>query len=224
MSQKFSLYHDLTALENLQFYAGVYAVTDRQRVDEVLALVNLQEQRNVLVNALSTGWRQRLALAAAVVHRPQILFLDEPTSGVDPMARREFWNLIYELVEQGVTTFVTTHFMDEAEYCGRVGIMRSGHLLAIDSPSALKRDLLQGTVWDITAEPLLAALGALERCPLVQRARLAGDHLSAITFPNVDEAALHQALQAAGVEKMILQVVDATLEDVFLALAESPNG
>ena len=131
MSQKFSLYNDLTVSENLAFYGGVYGVTNRERLEEVLQLVGLSEVHKELVNNLSTGWRQRLALATAIVHRPQLLFLDEPTSGVDPSARRSFWDLIYTLVEkQGVTILVTTHYMDEAEYCHRVGIMRAGRLLA----------------------------------------------------------------------------------------------
>ena len=123
MSQRFGLYHDLTVQENLSFYAGVYGVHDPARIASVLALVGLQDQSRMLVANLSTGWRQRLALGTAIVHNPRLLFLDEPTSGVDPTARRTFWDLIYTLVDQGVTAFVTTHYMDEAEYCNRVGII-----------------------------------------------------------------------------------------------------
>ncbi len=149
MSQKFSLYSDLTVGENLAFYAGVYGVTDRARRDQVLDLIGLGKMERLRVGQLSTGWRQRLALGIAIVHQPRLLFLDEPTSGVDPLARRSFWDLIYQLVEQGVTALVTTHYMDEAEYCGRVGIMRDGRLMALDSPSALRRDALPGRSWDI---------------------------------------------------------------------------
>ena len=128
MSQKFALYQELSVEENLTFYAGVYGVRGRGRIQEVLNLLGLTELSKERVKDLSTGWRQRVALATAIVHQPQLLFLDEPTSGVDPTARRAFWDLIYELVESGVTAFVTTHYMDEAEYCNRVGIMREGKL------------------------------------------------------------------------------------------------
>jgi ABC-2 type transport system ATP-binding protein len=187
MSQKFALYHDMTAAENITFYAGVYGVIDRKRIDAVLNELGLEEVRNDLVQNLSTGWRQRLALATAIIHRPLLLFLDEPTGGVDPAARRTFWDLIYNQVEQGITVLVTTHYMDEAEYCTRVGIMRNGRLLALDTPQALKMNLLQGIVWDIQATPLLPILAALENEPGVLRARLAGDHLSAITHKDMDE-------------------------------------
>ena len=152
MSQKFALYSDLTVAENLAFYAGVYGIREHSRQDEVLDLVGLRDLRNHRVSALSTGWRQRLALATAIVHRPQLLFLDEPTSGVDPTARRAFWDLIYDLVAQGVAALVTTHYMDEAEYCGRLGIMRDGKLLALDTPSALKEHSLPGLAWDVRIE------------------------------------------------------------------------
>ena len=219
MSQKFALYHELTAAENLAFYAGVYGIRDRRRLADVLALVGLQGMANERVSALSTGWRQRLALGTAIVHQPKLLFLDEPTSGVDPNARRAFWDLIYTVVEGGVTALVTTHYMDEAEYCGRVGIMRDGKLLALDTPSALKRTALPGVAWEIRATPLLAALSALEACSVVLRAGLVGDHLRAITPSAKDAVMLRQALQAAGVEVETLETVEPTLEDVFLALA-----
>src|SRR5512139_1764415 len=161
MSQKFALYHDLTVGENLAFYAGVYGVRERSRLDEVLDLIGLHSLEGERVSDLSTGWRQRLALGTAIVHQPRLLFLDEPTSGVDPTARRAFWDLIYTVVDKGVTALVTTHYMDEAEYCGRVGIMRDGQLLAMDTPSALKRTALPGLAWDVFARPLLPALAAL---------------------------------------------------------------
>jgi len=219
MSQKFALYHELTAAENLAFYAGVYGIRDRRRLADVLSLVGLQGMSNERVSALSTGWRQRLALGTAIVHQPKLLFLDEPTSGVDPNARRAFWDLIYTVVEGGVTALVTTHYMDEAEYCGRVGIMRDGKLLALEAPSVLKRTALPGVAWEIRATPLLVALSALETCPAVLRAGLVGDHLRAISPSAQDAPVLRQALQAAGVEVVLLETVEPTLEDVFLALA-----
>ncbi|HEX7541583.1 MAG TPA: ABC transporter ATP-binding protein, partial [Anaerolineales bacterium] len=126
MSQKFALYDDLTVWENLTFYGGIYGIRDKKRIEETLALVGLAGHGSELARGLSAGWRQRLALAIALVHQPKLLFLDEPTSGVDPSARRSFWDLIYALAAEGVTVFVTTHYMDEAEYCGRVGMMRDG--------------------------------------------------------------------------------------------------
>jgi ABC-2 type transport system ATP-binding protein len=229
MSQKFALYHDLTVGENLAFYAGVYGVRDRQRLIEVIDMMNLHQLKNQRVSELSTGWRQRLALGTAIVHRPQLLFLDEPTSGVDPAARRVFWDLIYSLVAEGVTALVTTHYMDEAEYCGRVGIMRDGRLLAFDTPSALKAHALPGLAWDVFIDEtgrgpsgtslLLPALSALEQCPCVLRAGLVSDHLRAITPPDVPARSLLSHLKQAGITGARLEQVEPTLEDVFLTLA-----
>lgn len=224
MSQKFALYHDLTVGENLAFYAGIYGVLDRQPQQQALELVGLKGLERELVSNLSTGWRQRLALCTAIVHKPQLLFLDEPTSGVDPTARRAFWDLIYELVEEGVTALVTTHYMDEAEYCRRVGIMREGRLLALEAPSVLKEQTLQGTAWDVfldgqPAEALLPALEALEGCECVRRAGLAGDHLRAITPAQVSGQQLVAQLAEAGISNVRIEQVEPTLEDVFLGLA-----
>jgi ABC-2 type transport system ATP-binding protein len=221
VSQKFALYHDLTVIENLQFYAGVYGVTDPGRIREVLHLVGLERFHRALVGGLSTGWRQRLALATAIVHKPKLFFLDEPTSGVDPTARRAFWDLIYRLVEEGTTALVTTHYMDEAEYCGRVGIMNAGRLLALDSPGALKRDALPGTAWDVYAAPLLPALAALSACPHVVRAGLAGDHLRAITPAGAEAGDLLGCIRRAGLETAKAEQAEPTLEDVFLSLTSS---
>ncbi|MFN2299526.1 MAG: ATP-binding cassette domain-containing protein [Anaerolineales bacterium] len=221
VSQKFALYHDLTVIENLQFYAGVYGVHDSGRIREVLHLVGLERFDRALVGGLSTGWKQRLALATAIVHRPKLFFLDEPTSGVDPTARRAFWDLIYRLVEEGTTALVTTHYMDEAEYCGRVGIMSNGRLLALDSPGALKRDALPGTAWDIRALPLLPALAALSADPDVLRAGLAGDHLRAITPSGIDADRLLKRIRREGLEILDVVMTEPTLEDVFLSLTSS---
>jgi ABC-2 type transport system ATP-binding protein len=242
MSQRFALYNDLTVGENLDFYAGVYGERSRSRLDDVLDLVGMRSLRSERVSNLSAGWRQRLALGTAIVHRPRLLFLDEPTSGVDPTARRAFWDLIYELVEGGVTAKVTTHYMDEAEYCSRVGIMQNGKLLAMDTPSALKAHALPGSAWDVFVEhrvagpdgggqpdagpkrvtssaSLLAALSALEACPDVLRAGLAGDHLRAITPIGVEAELLKARLELAGITHARIERVEPSLEDVFLALA-----
>jgi len=220
MSQKFALYSDLSVIENLAFYAGVYGLWEQRRLEEIIELVGLRGLERERVSDLSTGWKQRLALGAAIVHRPKLLFLDEPTSGVDPTARRSFWDLIYELVGQGVTALVTTHYMDEAEYCGRVGIMRDGQLLALDTPSALKERALPGTAWDIhVSAALLPALSILEKQPAVLRAGLAGDHLRVILQAGASTEVLNAALASAGMQATRLEQVDPTLEDVFLALA-----
>ena len=219
MSQRFALYDELTALENLTFYAGVYGGGEAARVEQAMHTVGLEREARTRAGALPIGWRQRLALATAIVHQPSLLVLDEPTSGVDPVARRSFWNLIYDLAEQGVTALVTTHYMDEAEYCHRVGIMRRGRLLAMDTPSALKRSGLRGAAWDVVAEPVLAALGLLQASPSVARAGLTGDHLRAITATDLEASELSRLLGSGGVRLERLERVEPTLEDVFLALA-----
>jgi ABC-2 type transport system ATP-binding protein len=229
MSQKFALYFELTVRENLAFYAGVYGINDSARLDQVLDLVGLRPHQNQRVSNLSTGWRQRLALATAIVHRPRLLFLDEPTSGVDPRARRDFWDLIYALLSEGVSALVTTHYMDEAEYCGRVGIMRSGRLLALDTPSSLKENALPGQAWDVglrhppsitSMTPLLQLLDALQSCPCILRAGLVSDHLRAITPEDLTARSFYQALRKIGVTGVNLELVEPTLEDVFLALSD----
>jgi ABC-2 type transport system ATP-binding protein len=221
MSQKFALYDELTSWENLEFYAGVYGVRDRSHIEKTLERLGLREIKSERAGELPAGWRQRLALATAIVHRPRLLFLDEPTSGVDPTARRDFWDLIYEFVAEGVTAFVTTHYMDEAEYCTRVGIMNTGRLLAMDTPSTLKRDAMPGLAWDVYAEPLLPALRLLENAPGILRTGLAGDHLRAITGPDIQAHQLGAALKALESNEVRIERVEPTLEDVFLALANS---
>jgi len=219
MSQRFALYDELTALENLAFYAAVYGAGESGRVLQALRTVGLEREARTRAGELPIGWRQRLALATAIVHQPALLVLDEPTSGVDPVARRAFWDLIYDLAEQGVTALVTTHYMDEAEYCNRVGIMRRGRLLAMDTPSALKRAGLQGVAWDVVAEPMIDALRLLQDASGVARAGLSGDHLRAITRAETTVEELSAVLAGGGVQVTRLEPVEPTLEDVFLALA-----
>ena len=233
MSQKFSLYQELTVSENLSFYAGVYGVDDKKRLEEILELVDLKGKEKVKVSELSIGWRQRLALATAVVHNPPLLFLDEPTSGVDPGSRRAFWDLIYYLVDQGVTALVTTHYMDEADYCGKIGIMRQGKLLALDTPSMLK-NALPGEAWDVflvnkngkagveKLSPLIEMLNRLEQCTWVSRTGLVSDHLRVITPKGFTSKKLRKKMDEIGIHKsrVVIQEVEPTLEDVFLALAK----
>ena len=223
MSQKFSLYDDLTVLENLEFYAGVYEIPKEEesaRVAEVLAMAGLERRTRSATSDLSGGWRQRLALGCAIIHRPPLLFLDEPTSGVDPVARREFWELIYELAEGGTTIFVTTHYMDEAEHCERVGFMHAGHLLAFDTPNALKGEYLRGTAWLVEASPLLEAVEALGQLPGVIQARMHGDRVLAITGPKQWTAdAISETLASRRIQVANITTADPTLEDVFTFLA-----
>ena len=219
MSQKFAIYDDLTTLENLTFYGGVYGITDKARINHTLKLVGLNGHESTLTRSLSAGWRQRLALGIALVHEPKLLFLDEPTSGVDPTARRAFWDLIYELADNGVTILVTTHYMDEAEYCERVGIMRDGKLLAMDTPSNLKRDIIPGDVWEVFTEPLQAGLEVLPEIAGVLRVGLAGDHLRTITEKGLKKEVLLKALKENNVNVKDVVVGEPTLEDVFISLA-----
>jgi ABC-2 type transport system ATP-binding protein len=219
MSQKFALYDDLTVLENLTFYAGVYGIRERSRIDATLDLVGLPEHKSELTRGLSAGWRQRLAFGIALVHQPKLLFLDEPTSGVDPNARRSFWDLIYRLADEGVTILVTTHYMDEAEYCERVGIMREGRLLAMDAPLNLKRLMIPGNVWEVYASPLQGALQALHRARGVLRVGLAGDHIRTIAERELPQSALEKAMLDAGLAVSGISPGEPSLEDVFLSIA-----
>lgn len=219
MSQKFALYDDLTVWENMEFYGGVYGIRDKNRIESTLSLLDLTGVESMLTGSLAAGWRQRLALGIALVHEPKLLFLDEPTSGVDPAARRVFWDLIYALAADGVTIFVTTHYMDEAEYCERVGIMRAGELLAMDTPGNLKKKVLAGESWQISAFPVQTALDVLASVDGVLYAGLASEQLRAITAPGVTAARLHQGLQEKGVAVISIERAEPTLEDVFLSLA-----
>jgi len=152
MSQKFSLYEDLTVRENIEFYGGIYGLTRKkisQKTDELLAYLNMESHADKLTASLPLGWKQRMALSTALLHDPDIIFLDEPTSGVDPVSRRNFWLLIYQLAESGKTIFVTTHFMDEAEYCHRLSIMRDGEIVELDQPQVLKQKYNAESMQDV---------------------------------------------------------------------------
>lgn len=216
MSQRFALYEELTVAENLAFYAGLYG---RERHD-VAERVGVADRLDVRAGALSGGWRQRLALGIALVHNPPLLFLDEPTSGVDPEARRAFWDIIYDLAAEGTTVFVSTHYMDEAEHCHRLGIMNAGRLLALDAPHVLKATRVAGPAWDVSAEPLLPLLEALGRIEGVANVSLLGDHAHAVTRQGAhDAASLRAALAGVGFGDVVVREAEVTLEDVFTALA-----
>jgi ABC-2 type transport system ATP-binding protein len=223
MSQKFSLYDDLTVLENLQFYAGVYEVPEseeKKRIDEILHLAGLEKRTNSLTIELSGGWRQRLALGCSMLHKPKLMFLDEPTSGVDPVARREFWDLIYEMASGGTTIFITTHYMDEAEHCNRAAFMYRSKLMALDTPAALKSAYLHGAAWDLAANPLLETVDELSRTEGVAQASLHGDRAHVILDSTKwSPDSLTKFLAGKGITVNSIETVQSTLEDVFTLLA-----
>ncbi len=225
MSQKFALYDDLTVIENLKFYAGVYDVPEKEepeRLDEILHMAGLTGREKTFTRELSGGWRQRLALGCALIHHPPLLFLDEPTSGVDPVARREFWDLIYQLASNGTTVFITTHYMDEAEHCNRVAFMYRGRLLAFDTPARLKAQYLQGAAWDLDATPLLEAVDLLSETEGVAQASLHGDRAHVIVKGSEwTPDRLQARLAEKGIAVQSVETVESSLEDVFTLLAHS---
>ncbi len=152
MSQKFSLYEDLTVSENIRFYGGIYGLTNdtiRQKTESLLEMLSMKDAKNKLIKSLPLGWKQKLAFSVAILHEPRIVFLDEPTGGVDPLTRRQFWEMIYNASESGVTVFVTTHYMDEAEYCSRISMMVDGRIASLDTPYNLKKMYNAGTMHDV---------------------------------------------------------------------------
>jgi ABC-2 type transport system ATP-binding protein len=223
MSQRFSLYEDLTAEENLAFFGGIYGLPParlRERLEEVLALVDLTDRRQDLTRDLPLGLRQRLALASAVLHEPSILFLDEPTSGVDPISRRNFWDLIYAMAEKGVTVLVTTHYMDEAEFCDRLLLIYQGRVIAAGPPRDLKASLPE-TILAIYPDRLGEALEITRDLPEIDEAAVFGDGLHVATFqPEEAEAALRQALDQAGINVQRLHRITPSLEDAFISLIQ----
>ncbi|HRY60563.1 MAG TPA: ABC transporter ATP-binding protein [Candidatus Fermentibacter sp.] len=216
MSQRFSLYRDLTVGENAAFFAGVYGLGGREasaRIGEVLADVGLSGVESLQVSSLDPGRRQRLALGCSLMHRPRILFLDEPTSGVDPRTRGEFWDIIYRLAESGVTVFVTTHYMQEADFCSRLAMIHAGRLVASGTPGDLRREHGPGVVEVRCADPS-GMLDALSQSAGVEEAFLFGDAIHAYS---ADPAASAAALSAiSGVSAA--RVIEPTLEDVFVRL------
>jgi drug efflux transport system ATP-binding protein len=219
MSQRFSLYGDLTVEENLRFWGGAYGLFGRRMADRAewaIAAASLAERRRTLVRALPGGFRQRLALVAALLHEPPIVFLDEPTGGVDPEARRRFWDLIDELAAGGTTVFVTTHYMDEAERCHRVALMHAGRLLALDSVPALKNGFPRGTVLEVACGRPAQAMARLERVPGVSDVALFGDRLHVVLADPAIAAALERDLSSVGCEDATVREIVPSLEDVFI--------
>jgi len=224
MSQKFSLYEDLTVAENIEFYAGIYGVSKERfprRKEWILRMANLQEREHSLTGELAMGWKQRLALGCAVVHEPEILFLDEPTAGVDPVSRRNFWELIYEVAGQGVTVFVTTHYMDEAEHCDRLALIYRGKLIAIGSPTELKTHYTTGLLLEVAVEPVMASLDILQADPQVQDVAVFGKNVH-VVMPERPDAIAHvrKVLTGAGLSVSRVEPIIPSLEDVFVTLVE----
>lgn len=225
MSQRFSLYEDLTVEENIDFYSGIYRIPaekKRDRKEWVIRMAGLSVHRNTRTAFLSGGWKQRLALGCAVLHEPPILFLDEPTSGVDPISRRNFWDLIYELAGKGVTVFVTTHYMDEAEYCDRLGFIYRGELVALGTPEELKTRLMKEEVLEIRSERPQDAIGLLEALPEIHGAALFGKGIH-VVVDRAEESLpiLRAALEKEGFVVGRVEKIVPSLEDVFVSLVEA---
>jgi len=224
MSQKFSLYDDLSVEENIEFFGGVYGVPRerlRERRDYVLKMAGLEEKRKEMTRTLSGGWKQRLALGCAILHEPPILFLDEPTSGVDPIARRNFWHLIYQLSAAGHTVFVTTHYMDEAEYCHRVALMYGGRIIALGSPAELKQSLGSGHLLNLETSDLLASMTVLEKRPGILDVAVFGGGLHVkVDDPSTAIPDIYQALEQTGITVVVLDSIVPSMEDVFVGYIE----
>ena len=226
MSQRFSLYNDLTVLQNLRFYGTAYGLSNKdldQQIDRALQMAGLEGRENVRTRELSGGWRQRLALGAAILHEPEVLFLDEPTAGVDPLSRREFWELLYQLVADGVTVFVTTHYMDEAEHCHRLALLQRGQIIASGSPDEMRNQGMHGQVLEIVSSDSARAVKVLRaakiegRLPL-ESVELYGSlvHVIAERVESLQDA-LALELKQSEIESGRMAVIEPSLEDVFIA-------
>ncbi len=227
MSQRFSLYEDLTVEENIDFYGGIYRIPaekKRDRKEWVIEMAGLSDHRRTKTAFLAGGWKQRLALGCAILHEPPILFLDEPTSGVDPIRRRRFWDLIYDLSGKGVTVFVTTHYMDEAENCDRLGLIYRGELAALGTPEELKTRLMKEEVVEIRCERPQDAIAFLEGLPGLRSAALFGTGIHAVVARGVEAVPLlRESLLAKGVPVTRAERIAPSLEDVFVSVVEEKD-
>lgn len=222
MSQRFSLYEDLTVVQNIDFYGGIYGLEGTklsERRSWTVQMAGLVGKEDQLTGSLSGGWKQRLALGCAVLHEPPILFLDEPTGGVDPVSRRQFWDLIYELSNAGTTVFVTTHYMDEAEHCNTIGFIYAGRLAALGSPTQLKRRLSSSRTFEVQCDRPIDAVDLLQRQPWVQETSVFGSsvHVTVSTETNA-EAMIRDVMTADHNIVMTMQSIMPSLEDVFIHL------
>jgi len=222
MSQRFSLYDDLTVEENIDFYSGLYRIPPgkaSERKDWVLEMAGLTERRQSLTRNLATGWKQRLALGCAIIHEPPILFLDEPTSGVDPLSRRQFWDLIYTLSERGITVFVTTHYMDEAENCHRLALIYRGMISAVGTPQELRDSTADGTVLVLRGPEIFRWMDELERLDPIDELAVFGDSLHIIVHqPDRADREIRRFLGHHAMTDFDLEQAEPSLEDVFVTL------
>lgn len=225
MSQKFSLYEDLTVEENIDFYSGIYKVPQKyrkEREERIIQMAGIEEFRSSLTGTLSGGWKQRLALGCAIIHEPKIIFLDEPTSGVDPIARNNFWKLIKEMAGEGVTVFVTTHYMDEAENCDRLALIYKGAIIATGQPADLKTQCMKEDVLKISIPKPQDWIERLEKLEFVKEVALFGVALHAIVKDGVQATPiLSELFSKAGIKDFTIEKIPASLEDVFVSLIES---
>ena len=224
MSQKFSLYDDLSVEQNIDFYSGIYTVPPEKkagRKDWVLKMAGLLEHRRARTATLSSAWKQRLALGCAIIHEPRIVFLDEPTSGVDPISRRRFWEIIYELSAKGVTVFVTTHYLDEAEYCDRLGLIYRGELIATGSPHELKTAFMHEEILEVVCERPFEVIGELEKLETVKEAALFGKGLHVVAKDGGQAARdIERVLTEQGRTAIRIEKIVPSLEDVFVSLIQ----
>lgn len=227
MSQRFSLYNDLTVAENLLFFGGTYGVRGRQmrsRQQEILEMAGLQGRERELTKNLSGGWRQRLALGCAILHEPELLFLDEPTAGVDPISRREFWDLLYYLSAEGRTIFVTTHYMDEAEHCHRLSFIQGGRLVADGSPQEIKEEKMQGDVLEIDCTAPAEAVRLLKDSGLFPEVSLYGALIHVVSMDiGAHQPNIAGILENGNILIKSMERITPSLEDVFIASARENN-
>ena len=225
MSQKFSLYEDLTVEENIDFFSGIYRLSRdvlEKRKRWALQMAGLTDRRGSLTRTLAGGWKQRLALGCAILHEPAVLFLDEPTSGVDPLSRRRFWDLIYDLAGKGVTVFVTTHYMDEAEYCDRLALINQGRIIALGTPAGLKAEKMPEAVWELETDHLNESLKILQENGRFREVAFFGNTLHIVAEKKEDlSAIIPSILSAEGTGTKRLERIEPSLEDVFVSLIES---
>ncbi len=227
MSQRFGLYPDLTVMENIHFYADIYGLPQRgraERIDRLLAFSNLTPFRKRQAGNLSGGMKQKLGLACALIHTPKVLFLDEPTNGVDPVSRRDFWRILYQLLKEGVTIFVTTAYLDEADRCNRVGLIHKGKLLACDTPTNLKK-LMRGVILEIrTDDPRHTARLLRNRFPEAS-VGLFGDRVHLVTDdPDTGETTVTPLMKSEGIKLRGIRQIEPSLEDVFVSVLSSQDG
>jgi ABC-2 type transport system ATP-binding protein len=221
MSQRFTLYNDLTVSENLDFYGRTYGVRGRhlrERRAFILEMAGLTGREGELTRNLAGGWKQRLALGTAIIHQPQMLFLDEPTAGVDPISRREFWNLLYQLAEEGTTIFVTTHYMDEAENCHNLAFIHNGVIVAQGTPQEIKETRMQGQVLEVDCDQPEVAVRALRKLNLFDEVALYGAQIHVVSQDvEAQQPLIVETLEGEGVEIASLEVIIPSLEDVFVS-------